>query len=100
MTPKIIINDADWRIGEHVDGLFVRKDQDITSDFLDANAEDRLWSSNNRSQDFHKFATIPTAVVEKWLKEGFDVYRESAQAIVKRLKAEDLSDFLTSNKKI
>jgi len=96
---KPIFDDFNWNIGEHVDGLFIQKDQYISDDFLTRN-KDARFDSKARAKEYHHFASIPVVVVEKWLKEGFDVYKEPAKAIVKRLKQENLEAFLTSSKSI
>ena len=44
--------------------------------------------------------TNHVVVVEQWLKQGFDVYKESPKAIIKRLRQENLEAFLTSNKSL
>jgi hypothetical protein len=96
---QINLDDIDWDIGEHVDGLFVKKDQYISDDFLTRN-KDLRFDSKQRAGEYHHFASIPVVVVEKWLKEGFDIYKESAKDIVKRLRQENLEAFLTSNKSL
>lgn len=95
----IAIADIDWAIGEHVDGLFVRKDQDITPQFLNDCATAR-FESNTPSKDLHHIAAIPVVVVEKWLSEGFDIYQETPRAILRRLREESLDSFITTNKRI
>jgi hypothetical protein len=94
-----VLHDASWNIGENADGLFVKKEQYISDEFLQANADAR-FDSKERSREFHRFASVPVVVVEQWLKQGFDVYKESPKAIVKRLRAENLEAFLTSNKSL
>lgn len=96
---KVILRDVDWDMTDNVDGLLVRKDQEITSDFLDQLADDRL-ASKGMSNDFHKLASIPVVVVEKWLREGFDIYREDAKAILKKLRDEDLTAFIATTKRV
>lgn len=96
---KIVLRDVEWDIDANMDGLLVRKDQEITSDFLDQLADDRL-ASKAPSGDFHKLASIPVVVVEKWLREGFDIYQESAQAILKKLRDEDLTAFIATTKRV
>jgi hypothetical protein len=94
------LNDFNWAIKENVDGLLIKKEQYIPDDFLDANKDDRFESTHTRAKEYHRFASIPVVVVEQWLKEGFDVYREPAKEIIKRLKQQNLQAFLTSNKSI
>lgn len=94
-----ILHDADWDIGENADGLFIKKQQYISDEFLDA-TKDARFESKQRAGEYHRFASIPVVVVEQWLKQGFDVYKESPKAIVKRLRQENLEAFLTSNKSL
>jgi hypothetical protein len=50
--------------------------------------------------EFHRVASIPTVVVEKWLREGFNIWEASGPEIVKRLKAENLDAFMATEKRI
>jgi len=93
------LTDVTWAIGDNPDGLLIRKDQEITSDYLSQLSDDRL-ASKGRSNDFHKIASIPVVVVEKWLREGFDIYREDAKAILKKLRDEDLTAFIATTKRV
>lgn len=94
-----VLHDADWDIGENADGLYVKKQQHISDEFLTA-TRDARFDSKERAGEYHRFASIPVVVVEQWLKQGFDVYKESPKAIIKRLKQENLEAFLTSNKSL
>ena len=49
-----------------------------------------------------RVASIPTVVVEKWMREGFNIMsgEHSASEIVKRLKNENLEAFLTTEKSV
>jgi hypothetical protein len=50
-----------------------------------------------------RVASIPTVVVEKWRREGFDIMSDrniTGAEIVSRLKAENLDGFLTTDKSI
>lgn len=96
---KLTLSDVHWDINDNVEGLLVRKDQEITSDFLDQLADDRL-ASKAPSRDFHKLASIPVVVVEKWLREGYDIYQMDAKAILKKLRDEDLTAFIATTKKV
>jgi hypothetical protein len=99
MTSSLLLSDVHWAIGDNTDGLLVRKDQEITSEFLNQLADERL-ASKAPAKDYHKLASIPVVVVEKWLREGFDIYRESAQAILKKLRDEDLTAFIATSKRV
>jgi len=47
-----------------------------------------------------RVASIPTVVAEQWLREGFNIYEETGAAIVKRLQEQDLTAFMTTDKRI
>lgn len=82
--------------------LVVKKEQPIPQSFLDRLKDERNESSNQRMGNFVRVASIPTVVVEKWLREGFDIHDKNVKAseIVARLKAESLDAFLTTNKRV
>lgn len=103
-TPELI--DTDIRI--KFDDLYnpktmIRKvAQDIPSSFLDRLKDDRLASSNAPMGNFHKVASIPTAVVEKWRAEGFDIFDKnvSIKEILKRLQSQDLQAFIATTRRV
>ena len=99
-SASVHVHDVGWNIGENVDGLFVAKAQNITDEYLDGLKDARIASTSTPAGEYHRIASIPVALVEKWLNEGFDVYKEGAKAILKRLRAEDLGAFITTNKSI
>lgn len=79
--------------------LAVVREQDIPNWFLDS-LKDSRTSSAQRAVDIHRVCSIPTALVEKWQREGFDVMKEPARAIVARLKAQGYEHFLATDKVI
>ena len=88
--------------GEHADGLFIKKSQDIPQHLLDDLKDQRNQSTTRREGEFMKVASIPTVIVEKWLKEGFNILdpNVNGKEIVRRLKAENLDAFLATDKEI
>lgn len=88
----------------HVDsgGLFNKRTQEIPQSFLDSLKEQRINSTNQKEGDYMRVASIPTVIVEKWMKEGFNIFDRNVDGkdIVKRLKAEGLDAFLTTEKSI
>ena len=78
----------------------IQRNQEVTSEHLDTLRDERTASANTRAKEMHRVASVPVAVVEKWLSEGFDIYKESAKAIVARLHAEDLSAFVATSKRL
>jgi hypothetical protein len=100
---NLLLNDVDWRIGENVDGVYVRKHQIITDEFLDDLKDRRHVSSSVREKDYMHVASIPVGIVEKWMREGFDILSDkniTHAQIVARLKNEGLDAFLATNKKV
>ena len=88
----------------HVDsgGLYNHRTQDIPQSFLDGLAEQRNQSANRLEGDYMRVASIPTVIVEKWMAEGFNIFDQNVDGkdIIKRLKAEGLDAFLTTDKSI
>ena len=83
--------------GENV----VRKHtQEIPQWHLDALAQQRNESKSKPEGEFMRVASIPTVIVEKWMREGFNIWEVDGKEIVKRLKAENLDAFLTTEKSI
>lgn len=83
-------------------GLFLRNTQTITDDFLNNIKEQRNASKDKKEGEYMRVASIPTIIVEKWMREGFDIMsgEHTAAEIVKRLKDENLEAFLTTEKSV
>lgn len=83
-----------------IDGLLnLRTEQFITDDFLNRQREKRLHSKAALKGENVHVASVPTAVVEKWRREGFDILTDpsiTAKDIIARLKKENLDDFLSN----
>ena len=77
--------------------------QEIPQWHLDNLKQQRDASAFQKAGDMMKVASIPVAVIEKWMREGFDVMRDkniTAKDIVNKLKNEDLTAFLTTEKSL
>jgi len=77
--------------------------QDIPQWHLDNLKDQRTNSSQQREGEMMKVASIPTAVIEKWMREGFNVMTDkniTAKEIVNKLKNENLDAFLTTEKSL
>jgi hypothetical protein len=85
---------------QDVDELFITHTQEIPQHYLDElrqAKDDFKWNLNG----FTKVATIPAALADKWLNEGFDIYKAPANEILKRLRMEEYDIFATAgNRKI
>jgi len=97
-NPLLIQSDTDFI--DHSDGLLRKHTQQISQSFLDDLKDARNESTSKPMGEFHRVASIPTVVVEKWLREGFNIWEASGPEIVKRLKAENLDAFMATEKRI
>lgn len=73
--------------------------QTIPQEFLD---DAKAARDGNHSGETQSVARLPYALVETWLREGFNVFDKNvdAAAIVRRLKAQGLDQFLTTTKRV
>ena len=98
MTTKLIQSNTDFI---HESDALVRKHtQNITQAFLDDLKDARNESTSKPMGDFHKVASIPTVVAEKWLREGFNMWEATGQEIIKRLQSEDLGMFMATDRRV
>ena len=81
------------------DRVTFKNTQEITTAFMDDLKDSRNASDNTREKEFQRVASIPTAVHEQWLREGFDLYQHSVKEIVKRLRDQSLDYFMATNKR-
>lgn len=101
--PIVDMFEADQSFADGPDGLIIRHDQEITPELLDHLADARHNSQHSREGDFMHVAAIPTIIVEQWQRDGFDIMNDrniTASQIVARLKAENLTAFLATNKRV
>ena len=89
-------------VAEDNDTITRKHTQDIPQWHLDKLKEQRNASTKQREGEFMRVASIPTVVVEKWMREGFNIMtgEHSAAEIVKKLKEENLEAFLTTEKSV
>ena len=74
--------------------------QNISQKFLDDLKDARNESTSKPMGEFHRVASIPTVVVEKWMREGFDLWQATGKEIVARLQKENLDMFMTTDRKV
>jgi hypothetical protein len=91
---SIVLRDNDER------NFTIHQTQHIPQGFLDTLKRQREGSLDFKEKEYMTVASVPVAVHEKWLREGFDMLSEPAYAIVARLKQENLDAFLTTKKKV
>tara|TARA_Y100000022_G_C13078525_1_gene296690 strand:+ start:305 stop:610 length:306 start_codon:yes stop_codon:yes gene_type:complete len=97
---KVNLLDPDVNFIQDNDRVMREHSQKISKAFLDDLKDSRNQTSDVPSGEFLRVASIPTGVVEKWLREGFNVWEASGKEIVKRLKNENLDYFLATDKRI
>ena len=102
MTDKVDLVGIDTQYDCDVGGVFRKHTQVISDDFLTGLNEQRNASKDQREGEFMRVASIPVVVVEKWMREGFDIMsgKHTAAEIVKRLKQENLDAFLTTENSV
>ena len=100
MTDKVNLVGTSTEFGCDADGVFMKNTQEIPTSFLDSLAQQRNEMSGKREDDFMRVASIPVVVVEKWMREGFNIWEATGQEIVKRLKDQALDGFMATNKRI
>ena len=74
--------------------------QDISQQFLDDLKDARNESTKKSMGEFHRVASIPTVIVEKWMREGFNLWEATGKEIVARLKKENLDMFMATDRKV
>lgn len=84
------------------DTAVVRREQEITDEFLADLADSRIESARRSAPlgEMVRVASIPIGVVEKWYSEGFNIYdpNVTAKEILARLHAEELTAFLATER--
>ncbi len=99
MTQLIL---PEYKFKDDVDAQFViEHTQEITDEFL-AQCKAEREASTARAGEFHKVAALPTALVEHWMREGFNIYDKNVTAaqIVARLEQDNLTVFKTTDKRV
>jgi hypothetical protein len=82
------------------DSVIRKSSQYIPDSYLRSLRAERDNSMAQREDNFMRVASIPVAVVEKWKREGFDIYQVDGKEILKKLREEQLDAFITTNKSI
>lgn len=103
ITNNIELVDVDTNLVANRDGgLGLLKSQEISSSFFQDLRDDRMASSNSRMGEFHKVASIPTFIVEKWMREGFNIFDKniSMKDIIRKLNSDDMTNLMATTRKV
>lgn len=73
--------------------------QVIPDSFTD-DIQNRFTGANDKTGEFLFVGSVPTAVVDRWLREGFDVYRAPIRETLAKLRAENMGRFIGTSKRI
>ena len=85
---------------ENSDGLLIRNTQRIPQDFLDSLKTNRDISKDLLGSEFQRVASVPTAVLEIWNKQGRDWQNAELREIVSWLKKDGLDAFLATDRSV
>lgn len=99
LIDKMVTFEDDVGVGSNA-GLVIKHTQEIPQSYIDELQIAKAETLHTPMGDLHRVASIPTAWVDEWLLEGFDVMKESVEAIIKRLKQKELDKFITTTKRI
>jgi hypothetical protein len=98
MQPQLL--DNEFAFGENADGLFVKHEQEIPDDFLTMLKDERSAHDHLRHSELNRVASVPTSVIEIWMKQGLDPFRMTPREVVARLKRDGLDAFLATSKRV
>jgi hypothetical protein len=93
-----VFEDKTVSFDTNADGLFVKHAQEIPDAHIAGLREERDFNRTHRAGEMHRVASIPVALVEAWLRDGYDIHEMSAKQIIAKLKSEDLDAFVVSDK--
>lgn len=82
------------------DGFVITTEQEIPAFFTDRIADQRTREPAHNARDEWQVADIPVAVVNHWMRQGFDIFRADAREILQRLAHDNLGAFITTGKRI
>lgn len=94
------IHDININFDENTEGLIIEKSQYIDPAYIQGLKDQRFGSKTAQTGEYMRAASIPVVIVEKWMKEGYDVFSEPIRKTVAKLKAEGLDYFVTTDKQI
>lgn len=95
---QIIDPRVEFLDGDSTNPFVVKKTQEIPQEFLDAVKDAKFATSNAPMGNYHRAASIPTVIHEKWLREGFDCTQAPLKETLARLRREGLEAFITTTK--
>ena len=90
--------EVDFKIDENTDGLLIEKYQEIPREYVDSLKSYKQDTKHTVAGEYHRAASIPQVIVEKWMQEGYNIFEEPVSKSLARLRAEGLDYFITTEK--
>ncbi len=82
------------------EGLVRTSEQELPGTYWEGLQWAREQDAKNRCPELWRVASVPAIFVEAWMRDGFNIWEETAEAVVKRLRENDLSEFCTTRKSV
>lgn len=81
------------------DDLGVKYTQDIPDHFIQ-DIQDRFTGANDATGNFLFVGSVPSAIADRWMREGYNVFEEPVRKTLAKLKAENFGKFVGTSKSI
>jgi hypothetical protein len=96
-----LILDTNIAFENEPDGsLVIKRAQEIPQAHLDALREAKDSTQGRPMGNWHRFASLPTSLVDTWKRQGFDINTMTAKEIIRKLQGDHLDAFITTTKTI
>ncbi|MGO4172510.1 hypothetical protein [Bosea sp. TAF32] len=98
---KFIEEQTHFHDGDEKGSLIIENTQEITQDHLDFLKDIRNEQAGRRyGEGYTVQVSVPKAIYNKWMREGFDMQKEGAERTKARLRAEGLDCFIIDHRNI
>lgn len=94
------LHDARLDFHEDTAGLVIEHAQEIPESFVAMLRQMKADSAAQREREFMHVGSIPVVFVEKYLRDGFNIFQEPVRETCKRLLRDGLDDFVVTRKRI
>jgi len=92
--------DTNVTLLESAGELGVQFTQDIPDEFVQ-DIQDRFTHANDAvGGEFLFVGSVPTGVVDRWMREGYNIFEEPIRKTLAKLKAENFGRFVATSKSI
>ena len=96
----LTVEDVGSKFHDKPDGLVIEHAQEIPESFVSMLRQMKADSGSVREKEFMHVGCLPVVFVEKYLREGFNVFHEPVRETCKRLIRDGLDAFVVTNKRI